>query len=197
MNHSIDWPIVRRALPALLVLLALTACNELPTRHGATIVPGVAPQGALEEANPSDIVVAPVIDETGRAGMPAQDLRTSFQRGLVKRRYSPLANEYVDLHVVDGVYSAGTLEEDAVLEVIVEDWDPTYLEARGAVGVRAVVRLVDASTQGLLWSGRIDQTVELGPLRNTKTTTGAVYQRVCDEVATEVLAALPAHAPAP
>lgn len=196
MNH----PNVRRsplALLALFILASLTACNQLSPRRGSTVVEGVAPIGAIEEANPTDIVVAPVIDETRQRGFPAQTMRDSFQSGLVKRRYSPLSNEYVDLHVVDGVYTAGTLEEDAVLEVIVEDWDTAYLDARGAVGVRAVVRMVDASTQALLWSGRIDRTFELGPIRGKKTTTARLYERVCEEVATEVLAALPTREPAP
>jgi hypothetical protein len=185
------------ALVTLLVLVALTACNQLPKRRGAAVVEGIAPAGAIEESNPTDIVVPPVIDETGQAGFPAAALRECFQEGLVKRRYSPLSLEYVDLHVVDGIYSMGTLEEDAVLEIIVEDWDTTYLDARGAVGIRAVVRLVDASTRGLLWSGRIDQTFELGPLRNNRTTLEATYRRACEAIAPEVLAALPAHTPAP
>jgi hypothetical protein len=200
VNPTTTRPVLRRRPRSLALLglgLVLVACNNLPERRGASVVQGVAPSGALEEANPADIVVAPILDETGNRAFPAAMLREAFQAGLVKRRYSPLGLAYVDDHVVEGAYTPGTLEEDAVLTVIVESWDTTYLESRGGIAVRAEARLTDAATQGLLWSGRIDRSFDFGSLRARNPTRERFQREACDKIAGEILAALPARTPQP
>jgi hypothetical protein len=197
VTHSTSRRTPRAAALLSLGLATLAGCHDLPERRGATVVEGIAPTGALEEKNPVDVVVPPVIDESGNPALPANALRSAFQRGLVKRRYSPLASEYIDMALVDGSYRPGTLEEDAVLAVIIEGWDTEHTESHGRIGVRAEVRLIDAATLSVLWSGRVDRKFEFGSLRGLTATRERFTNEACDQIAGEILAALPTRAPQP
>ena len=189
---------VRFVIPAsIAVASALASCNELPRRRGEAVA--TASTTKLEQQKPVDVVVAPVENTTGRKDVPLAAMRESFERGLVRRRYSPLATEYVDRRVVDAAYTPGSLQEEAVLQVTIETWDASLLDTRGALIVKARARLLDAKepTHGQLWSGAIDHRFDLNATKESYSTRAAMLQDACDRIAEEILAALPARSAGP
>ena len=187
----------RTSLLALTCAAALAACNELPRRRGESVQ--TVSSGKLEKRNPIDLVVAPIENAKGNKSVPLASLREAFQKGLVRRRYSPLALEYVDRKVVDAAYTPGSLKEEAVLQVTVESWDTSLLDTRGALIVKAHARLVDAEnpTNGQLWGGFIDHRFDLEGVREQFSTQAALLEYACGQIAEEVLAALPARSTGP
>lgn len=182
---------------ALLLVATLAACNELPRRRGERVE--TTSNAKLEQQKPVDVVVAPVENGTKSKDVPLAAMREAFEKGLVRRRYSPLATEYVDRRVVDASYTPGTLKEEAVLQVTIETWDTSLLDSRGALIVKARARLLDARdpTNGQLWSGAIDQRFDLNVNRENFSTRTAMLQHACERIADEVLAALPARSAGP
>ena len=179
------------------IACTLASCNELPQRRGEAVE--TASTAKLEERRPVDIVVAPVENGTGRKDVPLAAMREAFEKGLVRRRYSPLATEYVDRRVVDASYTPGSLQEEAVLQVTIETWDTSLLDTRGALIVKARARMLDARdpTNGQLWSGAIDHRFDLQANRENFNTRTAMLQHACEQIADEVLAALPARSAGP
>ena len=185
-----------RSAALLAVALALSACNDLPKRPGSTVE--TVSSARLEKKNPVDVVVAPVENATGRKGVPVAALREAFQDGLVKRRYSPLALEYVDRKVVNAAYRPGLLQEEAVLQVVIEGWDDSLWESRGAITVKARARMLDAEdpAAGQLWVGSVDHRFDFGSKQDQLISADARLRFACDQIAAEILAALPARNPA-
>ena len=182
---------------ALALAAALVACNELPKQRGQKVA--TTSNAALEKKNPIDVVVAPVVDAStikSRTEVPLADLREAFQKGLVRRRYSPLALDYVDKKVVEAAYPIGALKEEAVLQVTIESWDATLLDTRGALITRVRARLLDAVDPGRaqLWQGTIDHRFDFEGQRDKFNSRAAFTDYICDRIAEEVLAALPPRA---
>lgn len=179
------------------IACGVAACNDLPQRRGEAVE--TTSTAKLEEKRPVDIVVAPVENGTGLKDVPLAAMREAFEKGLVRRRYSPLATEYVDRRVVDASYTPGSLQEEAVLQVTIETWDTSLLETRGALIVKARARMLDARdpTNGQLWSGAINHRFDLQADRESFSTRSAMLQHACERIADEVLAALPARSSGP
>lgn len=182
---------------ALVASVATSACNDIPKRPGAS-VESISP-ARIDAANAIEVVVAPIANPTGNAAVPSDALRESFQRGLVKRRYSPLGLEYVDRKVVDAAYKPGSLQEQAVLQVTVERWDASLWDSHRALTLRIQARMIDAASPGGgdLWAGRIERRFDVGSAGETALGSEGLMKRACDDIAAELLAALPARNPAP
>jgi len=187
----------RSSLLALACAASLVACNELPHRRGESVQ--TVSSGKLEKRNPIDLVVAPVENASGDASVPIVALREAFQKGLVRRHFSPLALDYVDRKVVDAAYTPGSLKEEAVLQITVESWDASLLDTRGALVVKAHVRLIDAEnpTNGQLWGGFLDHRFDLESVREKFSTQEQLLAYACAQIADEMLAALPARSGGP
>ena len=185
------------ALLALFAALALQGCNDLPKQKGMSVQ--TTSGSALEIKSPCDVVVAPVINAAGTPKVPGALLREAFQRGLVERRYSPLALEYVDRKVTNAAYRPGSLQEEAVLQIAVERWDTSYWDVNNSVIVKVNARMIDATNPGAtdLWSGRVDRRFDFGAQRERFASQDSMLRHVCAEIAAEVLAALPARTTAP
>ncbi len=174
------------------LLVSLAACATLPDQPGRQVE--VQSVSGLEARNPADIAVAPLVIPDGVLASPPQKaVRTAFCRALVKRRYTPLAIDFVDARVVEAAYSPGSAREDAVLEIIVHSWDRSLWEVRTAILVDLEARLIDAEhpTAEPLWSGRMTQRFDFASERNRIVTEGALLQEACNQIAEEFLAALP------
>jgi hypothetical protein len=191
-RHLPSW-FLRTSLLALAGVASLAACNELPHRRGESVQ--TVSSDKLEKKNPVDLVVAPIENKSGDDAVPVASLRDAFQKGLVRRRYSPLALEYVDRKIVDAAYTPGSLKEEAVLQVTVESWDTSLLDTRGALVVKIQAQLIDAedSANGQLWRGFIDHRFDLDAEREQFRTREALLEYACGKIAEEVLAALPAR----
>lgn len=184
-----------RAFPAAAAALCLcfSACHSnAPVPHGR----GVDQQGLakLIEKNPVDVAVAPIKNQAGK-DVPVAALRDCFQKGLVTRRYSPLALSFVDRNVAEAGYTPGASHEQAVLEVTVESWDTSSWATRNAITARMQVRMLDADGGEELWRGRIDQRYDFGSSLEALPTETARLHFACDTITNELLAALPARNP--
>jgi hypothetical protein len=199
LNHLHVHRASRVALCALACAsgLFVASCYQIPTRHGVTV--DVTSTGKLEKKNPLEIVMEPVENTSGNANAPLDELRLAFQRGLVKRRYSPLSLERVDEHLLDGAYQTGALQEDADVHVKIDRWDTSLWETHTALLVKAEMRITDPRdpSAGDLWSGRIDHRYEFGSYREKFSSDQALMQFACDRIADEILSVLPPRTAAP
>lgn len=175
--------------------LVLAACNSIPTRKGTSVE---APSNAkIESVNPTDIAVLPVENATASKRVPAKELREALEAGLVLRRYSPLATEFVDAKTVDAAFKPGSAREDAVLRVTIEGWDDSSWISHGAIALKLSARIVDSRDGSLLWSGKLDRRFDLGKDREHFTTEAPMRKLLCDTVVSELMSALPARTAKP
>jgi hypothetical protein len=181
-----------RLLPLLLGLSLLAACQELPKVPGRHV--DELYRGGLESSQPADVVVAPVVDESASSRAPQAALRQAFQVGLVKRRYSPLALDYVDRRVVEASYSPGSLQEDAVFEVTVRDWDMSRWDTHGEVTVEVEAWMLGPDGTEL-WGGKLTRKLDLSTERQHYPTTREAFERGCTLIADELLEVMPARSP--
>jgi hypothetical protein len=199
LNHSHAWLRTRAPFVALIcaVAWASNACYTVPKRPGASVE--TVSTGKLERKNPIDVVVAPIENASSNENAPVDEMRQALQAGLVKRRYSPLAPEYVDKQIVDAAYKPGALHEDAVFRLKIERWDDSLWELHTALIVKAQAHMIDPDdvAGGDLWTGKIDHRYEFGQWKDKFTTDDALRRYACDQIASEILAALPPRNAAP
>lgn len=150
-----------RLLLASTLLIPLASC-ESPTHVSPQHVTDLLPAAGIARAQPADIAVAPVRDESGMS-VPVDALRQACYVGLVDRLYSPVSLEYVDRQWTDASFGGGGAAE-AVLEVVVKKWDATNVPQRGIVVARAEARLFDAkAVEGTpLWAVGVTRRLDLG-----------------------------------
>ena len=162
--------------------------------------------GRLAQVNPRDIVVMPVTNLTGNSKVPLEGLRSAFQSGLVARRYSPLALDFVDSQTLeasyeeDASYEIGSLQEQGVLQVAITGWDDSNWLNRSRLEISADVHLLDAGIWGngeALWGGPVTRVIDLDLDPTSLVNAGKRLQRAVDLFAAQVLASLPARDPRP
>jgi hypothetical protein len=200
--------LTQRSVLALAVttLVTLSACalpERVPQRRGTEVA--VLEGTGLSELNPSDVAVAPVIiymleaNQQLRDAVPVLGLRQAMQRALVRRRYSPLALDFVDSRVVDASYTAGSVGEQAMCEVIVHAWSERYWKTDRVLDVDVEVRMLDpmAEAESLpLWAGRMKGEVEVNSITNYRAE-ARLREDILDEIALELLARMPARDTSP
>ncbi len=189
--------------PRLFLLLALgastlwtTGCQTRPRIVGAAVK--VQPEGRLASVNPSDIAIAPVEVVTPSVEVPTEALRRSAGGFLPRKRYSPLRIENVDNTLVGtepASYRAGSLREDAVLELTVHAWDASLWGVRRTLTVDVEARFVEPgrTTGAPLWTGRLSQRFDFTGLERGASDNGTLLQLACDQIIAELLAPLPAR----
>ncbi|MCB9915812.1 MAG: hypothetical protein H6828_11810 [Planctomycetes bacterium] len=191
MKHVSRLARLRLSLLGLGALL-LASCQELPKVPGKYV--STLYVGGLESTQPADVVVAPVADESLTQRAPKAALREAFQSGLVKRRYSPLALDYVDRRVVEAAYAPGSLQEDAVLQVTVRQWDMSRWDSHGEVAVEVEAWMLGADGVEL-WGGKLTRKLDLSTERQHFPTTREAFERGSVLIAEELLEVMPARNP--
>ena len=185
-----------RALAPLSMLAVFAACQTIPDYPGEDIE--VLHHGALESVQPADIVLAPVVVSAETLGtVPTASLRRGFMKALVRRRYSPLALEYVDREVVEASYRSGALDEDGVLRVEVQTWDTSLWVSHGVLSVVMDAWMTDARDGEELWGGRITRRVRTRFEGASHPTEQALIDVVCERLAEDLLEIMPARTPGP
>ncbi len=185
----------------LISLVCLTAlgtfgCRTLPDVPGREVQPLV--EGRLHTSNPSDIAVLPVEDQTGARGVPVQAFRNAFYEGLVRRRYSPLALDYVDRGVVEASYRPGMFDEEAAFVCYLTEWDDSAWSTRYRLTISADVYLLDASPSvggRELWGGNLTKTISVDSDRTVFGSDTELKKLAARRFVDEVLGALPARDP--
>ena len=187
---------------AITALFAIASCalpNTIPEQRGGKVA--VLAGTGLEELNPGDVAVAPVVvhmeeeSQRHRDAVPQWGLRRAMQRALVRRRYSPLSLDFVDSTVVNASYSAGDVGEQAVCEIIVRDWSERYWSTERRLDVDVEVRMVDPNASAgstPLWAARMDGVVSLNSVTNYSSE-ASLLKAVLDEIALELMARMPAR----
>ena len=171
------------------------ACEALPEPPGLHVEQLYS--GRLEQVQPMDVVIAPVIDESGHKRVPIGELRQAFQVALLKRRYTPLALEYVDRRVVEAAYRPGSLQEDAVLEITVRDWDLSRWDSAREITVEVEAWMLLAEDGSQLWGGRLSRTLDLALERDRHETDVQALRLGCELIAGELMEVMPARTPRP
>ena len=187
-----------RQFVSLLSLVCLAACNSLPETPGKYVESAPNSGSALEQHSPIEVAIAPITDSSGNAALPRKELRSAFQGALVRRRYTPIALDLVDSKVVNAAYKPGTLEEQAVLLLDVQRWDTRLWDTRSVIEVTIKARMVASDNpSGELWSGVYEKRCDFSAVQEHYATEGALSHYACEQIANEVLEAMPARQPVP
>jgi len=155
-------------------------------------------QGSLEALNPADVAVAPLEIVPEGLRVPSDLLREVVCEALVKRRYSPLALDFVDSRVVDASYRPGSLGEDAVCQVVVHAWNEAKWETGRVIEADLELRLVDPRDPGgrPLWAARYPGSVDATSMEN-HVTEPVLYRWALSELVAELAGALPPRSTLP
>jgi hypothetical protein len=196
----------RTLISALSIAALVAGCRSSPRppmgHDNQTLV-----VGRLARVNPRDIAIPPVANATGRKDLPLDAIRRAFQEGLVARRYSPLALEYVDAETsytsvegsetVEATYAIGALDEQGVLQITIHDWNDSAFKTHSRLVVSADVHLLDASAASgeALWGGPVTRTIDLDREPRSYVNERQRIERAIELFAAEVLASLPARDP--
>ena len=191
----LETNVSRPIFALVLTAFAFAACNDIPKHRGSAVKSTDAQR--VQKESPIEVAVAPIINASG-ANVPMNDLRSSFTKELVVRRYSPLSIEYVDRKVVDASYTPGSAQESATLRITVERWDTSLWSTHGAITARMTASLIDArSGSEVLWSATADQRYDFMQQNAQLTTESSRIRMACDEIAADLLARLPARTARP
>ena len=150
--------------------------------------------GTLSRVQPSDVVVAPIINKTGQVDdIPGIELRRAFQSSLIARFYSAMALPYTDLRVRDAAYKPGSLYEDAVLQIVVNKWDLARWEEHREVVVDLEAWMLAPTDSTQLWGGQFKKTFYLGREMAHLATEKGAFAETAQLIATELLEIMPAR----
>ena len=195
----------------LIPVLAISSCRNLPEVPG-TSVRELYSEGGMAAKSPVDIVVAPIMVDENVGPVPSQALHTAFAEALVRRRYSPLSPEFI-ASTLEGMeatpdnagapipasYSPGTLGEDAVLRIVVKEWDTAFWKTERVLGVTVDAWMIDSTdTLGTeLWGARYESVLDMSLMQNRYLTNETLMQHCCGEVARELMDCMPARTARP
>ena len=155
---------MRRAMiPGLFTALLLAGCS-LHTPFMEHMDVRDTPRLASEK--PADVVVLPVMDDTGKDSVRQllPDLRRALYNAVKAKCYSPLDLDYVDKEIKGGGHGVvpaiaslqGKFGEDAMLQVTVTAWSDRKFRADRRLQVSLELRLQSSASKELLFGGRIE-----------------------------------------
>jgi len=180
------------AVCTLIAAALSVSCRDLPTQYGREVQ--VLQEGRqLSALNPNDIVVAPVEHSIPDLRVPDRELRTAFQGMLIRRLYSPLALDFVDSRVIEASYPAGTLKEQAVLQIVIHGWDDQYWGARDAMVVDIEARMLDSRNPDgpPLWAARLPRRFDMAEEASRATSDTMLRRMLCERIARDLLSVMP------
>ncbi len=183
----------------LCTLVLASSCYRLKGLEGQTTE--VITAGDL--GSRVEFAVAPIIDvrPVRDSDIPEAQLRKAFQLALLKRRYSPLSLDYVDGQATEAGYHAGASQEEATLQITIEDWDSSLWQIKRALNVQIEVVAIDPNgpAGSVLWRARSERRFDKGAFGDPsrQPTEMQRLQHACNVIATEILSAMPARTEAP
>ncbi len=180
------------------VLLVAAGCQSPSMLPAGADNPGLVTSPRLKQANPLEIVVLPVENQTGRSGLPLEALRKHLSAALVDRGYSPLALEYVDGRTSEAVYRPGSNDEEGLLKLVVTGWNDRYWRTHWRLIIDAELWLLDPLTPitaDALFGGHVQRRLEMGEERKEVVDEAALLDRALQRFADQALASLPARNP--
>ncbi len=197
MSPSTSRRRLARILPLALLIAVPVACRDLPENRGQdveTLIEGKR----LAEVNPSDIAVLPVANFTDRTDLPLDQLRRAFYEGLVRRRYSPLALDYVDARAIEAGYTPGQFDEEAAMSIAIRGWDDSQWDRRSLLQLDVEVYILSGdrgAMGGPLWGGSRAMTLNLSRDRGRAVGEADLMDLALRHFTEDVLGALPRRDP--
>jgi hypothetical protein len=160
--------VIKLGIPFFLVLAALAGCGF---NQPFTELMDVRDRPALAEEAPSDIVVLPLMEETGNptVQMILPELRRAIYRALIARCYTPVSLDHIDARlekeggggVLNLAALRGTFGEDAMLQVRVTGWSERKFRPARRLRAAAEVSLNSSASGRELVGGRLETEVEV------------------------------------
>ena len=162
--------------------------------------------------SPVDIVIAPVMVGADIDSVPSEGLHSAFAEALIRRRYSPLSPEFIASNLegmdetassvgtpVPASYSPGTLGEDAVLRLVVKQWDMSLWKTDRKLSVTIDAWMIDSmdSMGTELWGARYDSVLDMSLMQNRFLTNESLIEHCCGEIAREMMDCMPARTTRP
>jgi len=159
---------IKQGIPYFLVLVALAGCGFNQPFEELMDVRG---RPALAKEAPSDIVVLPLMDDTGnpKVQMVLPELRRAIYRALIGRCYTPVSLEFVDARLGEEggnrIFALAALRgkfgADAMLQVRVTGWNERKFRPARRLRAAAEVSLLSSTTGEELLGGRLETEVEV------------------------------------
>ena len=121
-----------RTLTPLFLLVCVPACQVPVLEHFENAEAQEASWAAHRYANvfatdfPGEIAIFPILDETSSQLIPMASIRVALRSGLLKRGFTPLADDFVDLKAQAQPASTFQLEHAAAAEGRIHSWDSTH-----------------------------------------------------------------------
>ncbi len=114
---------------------------------------------------PVDVAVLPVVDRSGTSLRFKNLMRDYVTEELTSRLYSPLHNDFVDEEVgshprttpYDISRHRNSMGEDAILALLVDDFEVSYLPGYRKVRVGGSFQLFNSADGRLLWSREVQK----------------------------------------
>lgn len=183
--------------PAILTLLVISAASCAgPLTQPARPFPFTefGSQAGLEARQPTDILVAPVHDQTGTDRVPTEAFQKAVVTGLVDRLYSPLSGAASE---ADAAEASMMMSSDGIFQIVVTRWDESQLGGAGKIEIEAEARLVDGTdpNRALLWGVSLGRAVEVSSRLRQQLTEAEVRARAAQGFSRELLALVPERDP--
>jgi hypothetical protein len=185
-------------LTAPLALL-FASCENLPRLPGSAPITQSTdfhPAEGLAERQPAEIALAPIRNQSSIESLPLVELREDIYRELINRLYSPLDLDFVDRHW-EGSSFSGAAPPDALLTIVVTDWDANSLATEGELKATLELRIFDGDSaeNPVLWGVDATRTVDLHQGQGTAGLVRDLYPEALRALAEEVIQLLPERDP--
>lgn len=177
------------------VLLATTGCSvPQPKPQNENIR---HPYYELEDAQPAEVAVVPIRDQSKEGSFPVDTLRRALYDGLATRLYTPIDLDFVDANWTEAGFDPTALQAGGVIQVVVKKWDRSLLVSHGAILTEFTVEMLDGQRPGArpLWGHTFVRRLELASER-TQMTEQELFDHSAELLARQILAELPPRDPA-
>lgn len=188
---------LRILAPGLLALAPLlsgacTTVQHLPDEQ-TTLLAG----GTLQQAQPADVAVLPVRNQSGDENVPVARMRDRLYHGLLDRLYSPLDVEFVDARWEEAALDPAVIDADAALNVVITGWNTRWLDDIGVLVAVADVYLIEpgGTAEHPIWGLSLTRRIDLADAQPALGGRSTLYGLAADRLTAEILALLPARDP--
>jgi len=185
---------LRLAILTLLAISAASCAGPLTQPKRPFPFTEFGSQAGLEARQPTDILVAPVHDQSGTERVPTQTFQKAVVTGLVDRLYSPLVGAPLEAEEME---ASMMISSDGIFQIVVTRWDETHLTGAGKIEIEAEARLVDGadSNRALLWGVSMGRAIEISSRLRQQLTATEVRMRAAQGFVKELLALVPERDP--
>ncbi|MFT5288860.1 MAG: hypothetical protein ACI8QS_000765 [Planctomycetota bacterium] len=151
--------LVGSLVAGFILSLATSSCGSLPRSESVfreqTVMKG---PDLITDLAPTDVLIAPLRNQTEREDVPVDLLRAALHDNLVERLYSPLDLKYTDSYWVESTFT-GEDPPEAILVASITHWSTSGLSGQGTLEIGVDLRIFrGGSTAGeAIWAGQVNR----------------------------------------